>query len=89
MNSIDLLIEIRKSMYGRVCNYGLEAVLTEQQWKEFVYKCICGGVTEEQIEALEKLGIPKDKVYEILNVGKDCGTCMRSEGDGGCNNTKT
>lgn len=66
-------------MYGRVCNYGLEAVLIEDQWREFVYKCVCGGVTEEQIEALEKLGISKEKIYDILNVGKDCGTCLKEE----------
>ena len=76
-------------MYGMVCNYGLMSVLTEEQWKEFVYKCICGEVTEEQIEALEKLGISKEKIYDILNVGKDCGTCLKDEKESKCNNTQS
>lgn len=42
-------------------------------------KCICAAVTQEQVEELIKLGIPKEKVYEILRVGKDCGTCVREE----------
>lgn len=77
MNVIDLLIDIRKVMYGRVINYGFESVLTEKQWRDFVYKCLCSAVTQEQIEELIKLGVPREKVYEILNVGKDCGTCVR------------
>jgi len=79
MNSIDLLIAIRGEMYGAVCNYGIESVLKEEQWKEFVYKCVCAGVTEDQIEALIKLGVDKDKIYEILNIGKDCGTCTKDD----------
>lgn len=66
-------------MYGAVCNYGLQSVLKEDQWREFVYKCICAGVTEDQIKALEKLGISKEKINEILNVGKDCGKCVENE----------
>jgi len=79
MNAIDLLIDIRKSMIAQVCNYGLETVLTEDQWREFVYKCICAGVTDSQIKRLEELGIDKDKIYDILNVGKDCGICIKGE----------
>jgi bacterioferritin-associated ferredoxin len=79
MSNIELLIAIRKVMYGRVVNYGFESVLTEKQWREFVYKCVCGGVTEEQIDELVKLGVDRQKVYDILNVGKDCGTCVRDE----------
>lgn len=79
MDNIDLLIAIRKEMYGAVCNYGLKAVFTEEQWKEFVYKCVCNGITEEQIEALEKNGISRDKIYDLLGVGKDCGTCVKGE----------
>ena len=76
-------------MYGRVCNYGLIAVLTEDQWEEFVYKCVCAGITEEQIEALVKLGIPKEKIYDILKVGKDCGTCIKDDKEKECSNIKT
>jgi len=79
MNAIDLLIEIRKSMIAQVCNYGLKTVLTEDQWREFVYKCICAGVTETQIKELEKLGFDKDKIYDILQIGKDCGVCVKGE----------
>jgi len=84
MNAVDLLIEIRKSMIAQVCNYGLKSVFTEDQWREFVYKCLCAGVTDSQIKQLEELGIDKKKIYDILNIGKDCGICIKGE----CNVSK-
>ena len=54
-NSLDLLIDIRKSMQGRVVNWSLEPILTVDQWKEFVLKNI-NNATEEQIKQLELLG---------------------------------
>jgi bacterioferritin-associated ferredoxin len=77
MNIIDLLIEIRKTMSARLCNYSLVEALTEDQWREFVYKCICAAVTEDQISQLIDLGIEKEKIYDILNIGKDCGICLK------------
>jgi len=68
-------------MIAQVCNYGLKSVFTEEQWREFVYKCLCAAVTEDQIKELEKLNIDKKKIYDILNVGKDCGTCTRGDKD--------
>lgn len=66
---------------GRVCNGSLLSVLTEDQWKEIVYKCLCANITEKQINELIEMGIPKDKIYELLKVGKDCGTCLEDEKD--------
>lgn len=81
MNNIDLLIEIRSKMYGAVVGSSIEPVLKIKQWEEIVYKCLCSGATEEQIKALIDAGIDKNKVYEILNVGKDCGSCVKNEGE--------
>lgn len=44
-----------------------------------MYKCLCAAVTEDQIKELEKLNIDKRKIYDILNVGKDCGICIKGE----------
>lgn len=44
-----------------------------------MYKCLCKGITEEQIQELKKLGMSEKEIFEKLQVGKDCGTCIREE----------
>ena len=68
-------------MVGAVTGFGIEPVLKVEKWREFVYKCVCAGITEEQIEQLELMGMDREKIYELLSVGKDCGTCIKGESD--------
>ena len=46
-----------------------------------MYKCLCAAITQDQVDELVMLGIHLDLVYDILKVGKDCGTCIGSEND--------
>lgn len=77
--SLDLLIELGKKKRTVLANYGLMSVIPEEVWREFVYKCLCNGVTEEQIEELKKLGFSEKEIFKMLQVGMDCGTCTRED----------
>ena len=81
MNKIDFLIEIRRHFIAQVCNYGLRPVLTKEKWKELVYKCLCAGITEKQIEELKGLGFSEEEIRDKLNIGKDCGICIKGDKD--------
>ena len=79
LSNIELLIELWKKRRTVLANYGLKSVITEEVWREFVYKCLCSGITEKQIEELEELGFTKEEIYDKLNVGKDCRKCIEGE----------
>lgn len=85
MNKLDLLLAIRQEFVSRACNYKLELVLTEEKWKEIVYKCICSNVTEGQVQSLLDLGFSEEEIRERLKIGHNCGICIKDEGD---NNVK-
>lgn len=71
MNKLDFLLEIRKEFEARVCNYGLQSVLTEKRWQELVNKCISSDNTGKLKKKLMKSDLPQSEIKEILNADEN------------------
>jgi bacterioferritin-associated ferredoxin len=79
LNNIDLLIKLWKERKAIFDGCDLKPVITESVWRNFVYKCLCEGVTKKQVEELQELGFTKEEIYEKLNIGKNCRKCIEGE----------
>lgn len=44
-----------------------------------MYKCICLAVTEQEIQKLIESGLSREESYKKLQVGKECGICIKKE----------